>query len=62
MPMLVAPVMAIAWACQQDDQKTFDLKLCDPTLLAESAIYMDPKAPFDHYPTRYERAFTNIQL
>lgn len=63
MPVLMAPAMAIVWACEKrnNTNNKFDMKICDPALLAKSEIYMDPESPLDHYPTRYERTFTNIE-
>lgn len=61
-PVLVAPVMAVAWSCKRQNSADFDLKLCDPELLASSGIYIDPESVVAHYPTRYEQAFTNIKL
>lgn len=63
MPVLMSPAMAIAWACQvpSDEKKqSFDLKLCDSSKLAASGIYMDSQSVLDHYPTMYEKVFTNI--
>jgi len=61
MPVLAAPVMVIAWACKKKGTTgKFDVKLCDSMLLAKNEIYIDPESVMDHYPTRYERAFTNI--
>ena len=62
MPLLMAPALCIAWACEKGETGKYDMKLCDPTLLAKSAIYMDPKSVTDHYPTRYERAFINLRV
>lgn len=62
MPVLMAPVMGVAWACEKGTTDTWDLKICDPAKLAKSEILMDPESPLDHYPTRYERSFTSIEI
>jgi len=61
-PMLVAPVAAVAWACAKTKGK-YDLKLCDPTKLAKQGMHViDAETGLDHFPTRYELAFNNVHL
>lgn len=61
-PLLEIPAAANVWLRRKDgSDDTYDYKVCDSSKLAKLGILIDANMLRDHFPSRYENAFHNLE-
>jgi len=58
-PLLAVPAKANVWI-RENERGEYDAKVCDSKALAKLGILIDARMLDDHFPSRYEHAFHNM--
>jgi Lipase (class 3) len=59
-PLLAIPAAANVWMRENKETGRYDFKICESQALATLGIFLNSKMFEDHFPSRYEHAFHNL--